>query len=122
MATTSNKNKRGNHFNYALIFILVSITVSLIAFISEGSKTTGFAAYNVEQEYYASEPSLPEYKDVNSLGSLAAGNYYIDGGGIVYWLDGESMIKVAKVNFIYESQKDRYLYIDNDGNVGYRLS
>ena len=53
---------------------------------------------------------------------LAAGNYYIDENGIVYWTDDSSSPAIAKVNSIDESQKNRPIYIDNNGNVGYSIS
>ena len=113
------KNRHGEHFKTALIAIFLSIAVSLIAFLSEGSKITGFAAS--DSNYAVINPSLIEFKDVNSLGSLAPGNYYIDDKGVVYWIDDESRPPIAKVYYVTEAQKNRQIYIDNSGNVGYTI-
>jgi len=114
------KNKRGESFDTALIIISLSIAISLIAFISEGNKITGFVTS--DSSYFVINPSLIEFNDVDSLGTLAAGNYYIDDNGIVYWMDDDYRPAIAKVNYIDESQKNRRIYIDKDGNVGYLIS
>ncbi len=113
-------NKSGESFGFALAAILMSISIFSIAFISEGNKITGFAAKeNVDVNV---QPILIMFKDVNSLSTLAAGNYYIDSDGIVYWMGDESKPAIAKVNFVDESQKDRQIYIDDNGRVGYVLN
>ncbi|MBI2656134.1 hypothetical protein HYX03_00155 [Candidatus Woesearchaeota archaeon] len=114
------KNKSGESFGVALAAIFLSISIFSIAFISEGSKITGFAVKeNVDVNV---QPILVMFKDVNSLSTLAAGNYYIDSDGIVYWMDDESKPAIAKVNFVDESQKNRQIYIDDNGRVGYVLN
>lgn len=120
-----NSNRLGEHFNFALIAIFLSIFITLFAFISEENKITGFATGTApKNSYYGTiaQSNLQEFNDVKSLGSSAAGNYYIDGDGIVYWTDDESNPAIAKVKFIDESQKNRHIYIDNNGNIGYVIS
>ena len=112
-----------NHFNFALIAILLSMSASLLAFYSEGSKITGFAtgAGSEVNHNFVDRSSLPEFNNVKSLGTLGTGKYYVDSDGIVYWLDDESKPAVARLRFTDESQKNMALYIDKDGNVGYLL-
>ena len=114
------KNKRGESFKAALVVILLSIAIFSIAFISEERGITGLVI-DTEPNDITSQSSLIEYNDVNSLGTLSEGNYYIDGNGIVYWVEDESEPAIAKVEFLYEEQKNRYIYIDDEGNVGYLL-
>lgn len=118
-------NKRGGHFNIALIIVFLSIAVSLIAFMSEDTNNvTGFvtSATNEESSYSAdAEPVLREFNNLDDLRSLAKGNYYIDDEGVVYWLDDDSRPAVAKVIYIRDIQKNRKIYIDNSGNIGYAL-
>ena len=115
------KNKRVGHFRKALIIIILAIAVTLLAFLSEDiKKLTGLAVAN---PYYSpSNQNLIEFKNIGELGTLSAGDYYIDNSGIVYWLDGSSKPAVAKVSFIGEEQKNRNIYIDKNGNVGYVIS
>ena len=115
--------KRGEHFNIALAVIFVSMAVSLLAFMSEDKNSvTGFAT----AEYASSDkpdagPLLNEFNNIRDLGSLAKGSYYIDNEGIVYWLDDSSKPAVAKLNYIQDAQKNRLIYIDGNGNIGYVL-
>ncbi len=119
MAGKLSKSKRAEHFNSALLAIVLSIAVVSLAFLSEDRSLTGFVAY--EDQDSAIEPNLIAFDNVNSLRTLSAGNYYVDGNGIVYWADDGSMPAVAKVSSLSESQKNRRIYIDNEGNVGYLL-
>ena len=121
MTKNQGKNKSGEHFNSALIFIILAITISLIAFISEENKITGFVT-SASPSFTDIKPGYNEYKDVDSLKSLAAGTYYIDFDGYVYWLDDESKPLVGKVDFVDEVQKNRQIYIDKNGNIGYLIS
>ena len=116
-------NKRGEHFNIALAVIFLSVAVSLFAFMSEEkNNVTGFVAQEPASDYsYADSPVLREFNNFSELGSLAKGNYYIDNGGIVYWIDDESKPAVAKVNNIQDVQKSRIIYIDENGSIGYLL-
>lgn len=102
-----------SHFKYALIVVFLSIAVSLLAFITSDNNITGFVVSNPQD--------LREYENIDSLQSLGSGTYYIDGFGTVYWIDDKSMPAVAKVKFIDETQKNRKIYIDNDGDIGYLL-
>ena len=112
-------DKRAEHFNSALLAIVLSIFVSSLAFLSEDRSLTGFAAY--EEQDSAIEPNLIVFDNVNSLSTLSPGNYYVDGNGIVYWADDDSMPAIARVNSIAESQENRKIHIDNEGNVGYLI-
>ena len=114
------KNKRGESFKAALVVILLSIAIFSIAFMWGENDITGLVI-DAEPNYIPTQYSLAAYEDVNSLGTLSEGNYYIDGEGIVYWIDDGSKPAIAKVNFIYEEQKNRLIYIDDEGNVGYVL-
>lgn len=109
------------HFKIALIAIFLSISLFFLAFISEKEAIVGFAS-GIDPYNTANQPVLREFNDINSLGSLAKGAYYIDDEGIVYWADDESKPAIAYVNIIDESQKNRHVYIDNYGNVGYVIS
>ena len=113
-------NKRAEHFNSALLAIVLSIFVSSLAFLSEERSLTGFVAYE-EQEFAQAGQNLLVFDNVNSLRTLSAGNYYVDGNGIVYWADDESMPAIARVSTLSESQENRRIHIDNQGNVGYLL-
>ena len=121
MTKKLSKNKYGQHFNLALIVIFLSITISLIAFVSEDNKITGFVT-STDSSFVDAQPSYNEYKDVDSLKSLASGNYYIDANGYVYWLDDGSRPVIGKVSFVDQIQKNRQIYIDNNGNIGYLIS
>ncbi len=117
------QNKSGEKFNFGLFVILLSISVSLFAFISEENKVTGFVVAEENQKIVQiQQPILLDFKDVNSLSTLSAGNYYIDENGIVYWIDDEAKPAIAKVTFVEESQKNRNIYIDDDGRIGYVLN
>ena len=113
-------NKSGREFGLGLAIIFLAISLSLFAFITEDNKITGFATLE-NQDYIINPPKLLEFKYINSIGTLAPGNYYIDGDGIVYWTDDESRPAIAKVNSLDESQKSKDVYIDNEGRVGYTL-
>lgn len=113
-------NKRAEHFNSALLVIALSMAIVSVAFLSEDRSLTGFVAYE-DQSLVIEKPNLIVFDDVNSLRTLALGNYYIDGNGIVYWADDDSMPAIAKVSSLAESQKNRKIHIDNEGNVGYLI-
>lgn len=113
-------NKRGEHFSVALAAIFLSIAIVLIAFRSEDKSLTGFAAYE-EAAFAVANSDLIAFDSVGSLSTFSPGNYYIDSDGIVYWFDDESRPAVAIISRLSESQKNRKIYIDNNGNVGYLL-
>lgn len=112
------KNKKAEKFGFGLIIILLAMSVSLFSFLTEENGITGFAAY--ETEIFEDTPNLTEFHSVNSLSTLSAGNYYIDEGGIVYWID-EGKVAMAKINNIDEIQKSRHVYIGREGDIGYIL-
>ena len=116
------KSKSGEKFSVGIFIVFLTIVISMFAFITEENKITGFAISDANQEEtQIVQPILLEFKDVNSLATLSAGNYYIDENGIVYWIDDEAKPAIAKVNFVDESQKNRHIYIDAEGRIGYVL-
>ena len=110
-------NKRAEHFNSALIVIIISIAVVSTAFLSENRNLTGLVVYN--EQLVIEKPNLIVFDNVNSLRTLAPGDYYIDGDGIVYWVEDDSKPAIAKVSSLAKSQKNRKVHIDNEGNIGY---
>lgn len=115
------KNKKGERFEFGLLIVLLSISISLFSFVTEENNLTGFVVSEENREITIFQPSLLEFNDVKSISTLSKGNYFIDGNGIVYWVDDDSMPAIAKVNFLEESQKNRRIYIDAEGNIGYIL-
>lgn len=109
------KSKIGTNFGSGIALILVSVAIFMFAFISEDS-ITGLVVTEPK-----AEQSLIEFANFDELSTLAAGNYYVDSDGIVYWLDDESKPAIAKASYVDESQKNRHIYIDNQGRIGYVL-
>ena len=116
------KNKSGERFGFGLFIIFLAMALSLFAFISEDSRITGFAAISTEPSVVVISNVLTEFNDFKSLQTLSAGNYYVDNEGIVYWIDDESKPAIAKVKSIDEIQKNRVIYIDDEGRIGYVLN
>ena len=117
------KNKSGERFSFGLFIVSLSITMTLFAFVSEENKITGLVTLENNQENKESIPlALIEFNDVSSLSTLAAGNYYVDSDGIIYWTDDNSKPAIAKVKFVDEIQKNRAIYIDDQGRIGYVLT
>ena len=115
-------HKQKDHFNTALVVTFLAIFVSLIGFMSANNSTTGFVVsthYNNTDA--ATQTNVKVFDNVKSLETLSPGNYYIDGQGYVYWMDDDSTPAVAKVTYIRDEQKNRRIYIDNNGNVGYLI-
>ena len=112
-----SKNKRGEHFNFALVAISLSIFISIIAFMTEDSGVTGFVT--ASPTYDVADSNIRNFDNMDDLRSLSKGNYYIDGNGIVYWLDDESRPAIAKVAYIRDENRNRQVFIDNEGNIGY---
>ena len=112
------KNKIGESFGAGLFVIFLSIAVISIGFMSSDNNITGYAAFDAGKSN--ANHNIIELKDIEGVRTLAAGTYYIDNGGIVYWIDDDSKPAVAKINLIYESQKNRIIYVDNEGYIGYR--
>ena len=115
------ENKIGEKFGFGIFIVFLTMSISLFAFITEENKITGLATYSTEDNVNAMQSNLLEFNDFKSLSTLAAGNYYIDENGIVYWLDDSSKPAVAKTNHIDEIQKSKSIYIDADGNIGFVL-
>ena len=121
MSVKTHSNGESAHFKLALLVISLAIVIPSIAFISEKKDIAGLASSELQYSV-SSEPSLKDFDTVKSLGTLVPGNYYIDNEGIVYWTDDSSSPPVARVRSIQESQKNRRIYIDDLGNVGYSIS
>ncbi len=119
MASKIIKKKDGEHFRFALFLVFVAISVSILAFLSEDSGITGQATATTLSQDALSD--LIEFQDINELGTLAAGKYYIDGNGIVYWTGGNEMTKIAKIKYVDSSQIGRHVYVDFEGNVGFLI-
>ena len=101
-------------FSEALLLTSLVIAITLFAFVGEESRITGFAAAeNID--------NLFEFDDVSYLGYLPVGYYYIDNDGVVYQTSEDSKNPIAKIKFIEEIQKDRYVYVDDYGRIGYVL-
>lgn len=118
---SNNKHKDKDHFRYALVVIFLAIFVSLIGFMGEDNKITGFATSTAYSANAATQTNVKEFNDVKSFEALAPGNYYIDGKGFVYWMDDDSTPAVAKVRSLSDDQRNRKIYIDDRGNVGYLI-
>lgn len=117
------KNKIGESFQFGLFIVLSTILISLFAFVSQENKITGFATFeNNQEQIKLISLGLIEFKNINSLSTLAAGNYYVDSDGVVYWMDDESKPAIAKVDFVRDNQKNQHIYIDNEGRIGYVLN
>lgn len=101
-------------FGIGMLVVLAAMSVSLVSFITEENKIMAFATYEVNNL------DLLEFDDVESLGYLATGNYYIDAEGIVYWTDEGSKPAVAFVKSVGDSG-GRHIYIDDLGKIGYVL-
>ena len=121
MGNNQNPNEHLNHkdhFQYALAAIIMAIAISMIAFKTADNNITAFAVSNVDT---VTHQNLMAFNDVNSMQSLAVGNYYVDADGVVYWIDDESRPAIARIANLEDSQKNRQIYIDGNGNVGYVL-
>ena len=110
---------RKNHFNSALLAVIVSMSVISLAFMSESNDITGFA---VSEEPSQSVHAVAELKDFKSLETLSPVNYYVNGEGIVYWLDDSSLPVVVRIRHLQDDQRGIKVYVDSNGNVGYIIS
>ncbi|MBI3035493.1 hypothetical protein HYY71_04160 [Candidatus Woesearchaeota archaeon] len=108
-------------FILGIVLIASLVLIFLLAFKSEQDSISGFAALSPAAYSSVTTLDLRELKDFDMLRSLAPGSYYIDNNGIVYWTDDDSKPAVAKVNFADEAQKERRIYIDAEGRIGYVL-
>ncbi|HLC61071.1 MAG TPA: hypothetical protein VJJ52_06610 [Candidatus Nanoarchaeia archaeon] len=119
---SNNKPKQKDHFKSALVVVALAIFISLIGLMSGQNNLTGFATSTSYNSDAATQTDVKEYNDVKSLEVLAPGNYYIDANGFIYWMDDDSTPAVAKVKSLTDDQKNRKIYIDDNGNVGYILN
>lgn len=112
-------SKKGEKFGIGLLLVAAAVSLSLFSFMTGENSITGFAvaldSSNIESS------GLTEFNDADSLSTLSAGNYYIGSNGVVYWVDDGLSPAIAKVNNLDDSQKNRYVYIDPEGDVGYIL-
>ncbi|MBI2659036.1 hypothetical protein HYX05_02975 [Candidatus Woesearchaeota archaeon] len=120
-------NKKGEKFGFGLFVVVFSIVISLFAFVSENSRTAGFAVLEanenggVQYNIDAALSNLIEFDKINSLSTLAPGNYFIDDDGIVYWIDDDSRPAIAIVKSHDEIYENKLIYIDDEGRIGYVL-
>ena len=119
---SNHKRKDKDHFKSALVAVSLAIFISLIGFMSEQNNITGFVTGTPYNSNAATQINVKEYNDVKSLETLSPGNYYIDGNGFVYWMDDDSTPAVAKVKTLTDDQRNRKIYIDDQGNVGYLIN
>ena len=117
----NHKHKDKDHFKSALVAVALVIFISLIGLMSGQNNITGFATSTSYNADAATQTNVKEYTDVKSLEVLAPGNYYIDAKGFVYWMDDEVTPAVAKVKSLTDDQKNRKIYIDDQGHVGYLI-
>lgn len=119
-------SKSGEKFGFGVFIILLATSLSLFAFITKDKDLVGLAASNLEKyqevKNIKMHDELKEFKDAKSLETLAPGSYYIGSEGIVYWADDESMPPVGKIKALDESQKQKMVYIDDNGRIGYVLN
>lgn len=118
MAKNTQDHNHEDYFKKALLVIFLSISIVVLAFMSEKSKITGLATNALSAP---DKPILREFDTVGSLRTLAPGTYYIDSVGIVYWVDDGSQLPIAHVNSINDGEKYRKIYIDYNGNIGYLI-
>ena len=116
------KNKSGEEFGFGVFIVFLAVAISLFAFISEENQITGLVTIETTSQNFVKASDLMNIKDINSLGSLAAGNYYIDGNGIVYWTNNDSKVAIAQLNNFDENMKNKEIYIDKYGRIGYVLN
>ena len=113
-------SEKGERFEVGLLVVVAAISISLFSFVTEGNNITGLAIAENE-EVQISQQILLEFKNIESLSTLSAGSYFIDGNGIVYFIDDETEFAIAKFNFVDEVQKNKGIYIDAEGRIGYIL-
>ena len=109
--------KKGPSVGTGLLIALVAMAVVSIAFMGEKSNITGHVVADSNENVL----QLKEFKDINSLGQLAAGKYFIAANGVVYYMDDSSRYPIARLNYIEDAQKNTFIYIDSRGNIGYLI-
>ena len=118
----NHKHREKDHFKSALVAVALVTFISLIGLMSGQNNLTGFATSTSYNADAATQINVKEYNNVKSLGVLNPGNYYIDANGFVYWMDDDSTPAVAKVKTLTDDQRNRKIYIDDQGNVGYIIN
>ncbi len=112
-------NRHAEHFRAAMVAVLVFTAISLAAFMTEENKgATGFVTGS---DTINLNSDLRGYDGIDSIRSLAKGNYYIDDNGVLYWLDDDSRPAIGIVYNIRDIYKGRFIYIDHEGNIGYLI-
>jgi len=107
-------------FSYGIFLIVSIISISMLAFLNEDKNITGYVIAG-ESANYESASALAEFNSLNSLAQLSPGLYYVYADGYVYSVDDYSRLLVGKVSHLEDSQKDKLVYIDRNGNIGYVL-
>jgi hypothetical protein len=102
-----------------MFLAIISMAIFSVALMSEQPGITGqvVAIDSAQIDIF----SLREFKDVNSVGELSAGKYYLSREHIIYYIDDTSRFPVAKIVHLDDAQKDRFVYIDASGNLGYLI-
>ena len=98
------KNNIGESYALGLFIIVLSVGIFSLAFMSEENKITGYAALGADMISAPAENNFPEFNDVDSLKTLAPGDYFIDDNGVVYWTGDSRMPAIAKVKEIDDAQ------------------
>ena len=106
-------------FNFGIGIVLLTIGLSLFSFLSQENNFTGYVVN--EDSGAVSKSNLAYLNDFDSLSILAPGKYFIDNQGFVYWIDDESKPAVAKIGNVNDFAKNKQVYVDKEGRVGFVL-
>ena len=112
--------KRNNSFEIGILFIVSAISITMLGFLSEEKNLAGHAAAN-ENTGYAVFNDNPLFHNLDSLSELSPGNYIVYDNNLVYSVEDDARLLVGKISHIQDFQKNKYIYVDRDGNVGYVL-
>lgn len=107
-------------FTYGIFLIVSFILLSTLAFLNEDKNITGYVIAG-ESANHESASALSEFNSLNSLAQLSPGLYYVYADGYVYSVDDYARLLVGKINRLDDPQKDKLVYIDRNGNIGYVL-
>lgn len=110
---TRNEDK----FGVGILLIILSISVTMFGFLSEERNIVGYAA-GENRAINEGNAILYAY---NSLSELSPGKYFVYDDGSVYSIEEYAKLFVGKVKHVQEIHKNRNLYVDRNGNVGYVL-
>lgn len=110
---TRNEDK----FGIGILLIFLSISVTMLGFLSEEKNIVGYAA--------AKEPAIitdnSVFENIDTLSELSPGKYFVYDDGSVYSIEDDARLLVGKVKHIQDVQKNTYLYVDRNGDIGYVL-